>query len=107
MVYEGTYGIFSVALVITIAYSYAMEKNESLENVVMYVVVALAAFSAQLNLGTEDFDVAGLGTTGCFAAMFIGYLSCMAFSKLRRCHKLMLEQYTAGMGEAVSWQSVH
>ena len=63
MVYEGTYGIFSVALVITIAYSYAMEKNESLENVVMYVVVALAAFSAQLNLGTEDFDVAGLGTT--------------------------------------------
>ena len=34
MVYEGTYGIFSVALVITIAYSYAMEKNESLENVV-------------------------------------------------------------------------
>lgn len=26
MVYEGTYGIFSVALVITIAYSYAMEK---------------------------------------------------------------------------------
>ena len=60
MVYEGTYGIFSVALVITIAYSYAMEKNESLENVVMYVVVALAAFSAQLNLGTEDFDVAGL-----------------------------------------------
>ena len=52
MVYEGTYGIFSVALVITIAYSYAMEKNESLENVVMYVVVALAAFSAQLNLGT-------------------------------------------------------
>ena len=51
-----------------------------------------------LNLGTEDFDVAGLGTTGCFAAMFIGYLSCMAFSKLRRCHKLMLEQYTAGMG---------
>lgn len=98
---------FSVALVITIAYSYAMEKNESLENVVMYVVVALAAFSAQLNLGTEDFDVAGLGTTGCFAAMFIGYLSCMAFSKLRRCHKLMLEQYTAGMGEAVSWQSVH
>lgn len=107
MVYEGTYGIFSVALVITIAYSYAMEKNESLENVVMYVVVALAAFSAQLNLGTEDFDVAGLGTTGCFAAMFIGYLSCMAFSKLRRCHKLMLEQYTAGMGEAVFWQSVH
>ena len=65
----------------------------------MYVVVALAAFSAQLNLGTEDFDVAGLGTTGCFAAMFIGYLSCMAFSKLRRCHKLMLEQYTAGMAE--------
>ena len=55
MVYEGTYGICSVALVITIAYSYAMEKNESLENVVMYVVVALAAFSAQLNLGTEDF----------------------------------------------------
>lgn len=98
---------FSVALVITIAYSYAMEKNESLENVVMYVVVALAAFSAQLNLGTEDFEVAGLGTTGCFAAMFIGYLSCMAFSKLRRCHKLMLEQYTAGWGEAVSWQSVH
>ena len=41
MVYEGTYGIFSVALVITIAYSYAMEKNESLENVVMYVVCLL------------------------------------------------------------------
>lgn len=99
LIYKGTFGIFSVALAITLAYSYAMERNESQETGIMYVIVVLAAFGAQLNVGTDYFDAQGMGVNGCFAALFVGYLACKAYTVLRKSRFLRLERYTSGMGE--------
>lgn len=98
MTYQGTFGIFSLAMVIALSISYAMEKNESHDYVGMYVIVALGAYATQLNIASAGFDIDSIGTQGCFAAIFVTYLSCAAFTALRKVHWLTLEKFTAGMG---------
>lgn len=97
MIYSGTFGMFSMALVVALACSYAMERNEALESVVLYVVVAVVAFGVQINIGTEKFDSTALGAKGCFAAMVVSYLACECYMRLCRLQVLRLERYTAGM----------
>lgn len=103
IMYQGTFGIFSVAMVIALSLSYAMEKNESYDYAGMYVIVSLASFGVQLDIGGPYFSTDNLGTNGCFTALFVTYLACMAFSALRRVRFLTLEELTAGM----SGVSVH
>lgn len=98
LIYEGTFGLFSVVLVVTISLSYAMELNVAVDYMVMYVIVALSAFGAQVNIGTDYFDIKSLGSVGCFSAILVAYLSCMAYSALRKIRWLILENFTAGMG---------
>lgn len=98
LIYQGTFGFFSIALVIALSLSYAMELNISHEYMVMYAVVSLAAFAVQLNIGTEYFDADGIGTVGCFSALLVTYLSCAAYTSLRRVRWLTLSGFTAGMG---------
>lgn len=98
LIYEGTFGLFSVILVVTISLSYAMELNVAVDYMVMYVIVALSAFGAQVNIGTDYFDIKSLGAVGCFSAILVAYLSCMAYSALRKIRWLILENFTAGMG---------
>lgn len=98
LIYEGTFGLFSVILVVTISLSYAMELNVAVDYMVMYVIVALSAFGAQVNIGTDYFDIKSLGSVGCFSAILVAYLSCMAYSALRKIRWLILENFTAGMG---------
>lgn len=95
---SGTFGLFSVAMVIALSFSFAMEKNETYDSVAMYVIVSLGAFGAQLNMTSPTFTLDALGSVGCFPAIFVTYLSCMAYTRLRRCKWLTLEGYTAGMG---------
>ena len=64
LIYEGTFGLFSVVLVVTISLSYAMELNVAVDYMVMYVIVALSAFGAQVNIGTDYFDIKSLGSVG-------------------------------------------
>lgn len=97
MIYNGTFGLFSVLLAVAIACSYAMERNEALESVILYVMVVVVAFGIQINIGTEKFDSAALGAKGCFAAMVVSYLACEIYMRLCRLHGLCLERYTAGM----------
>lgn len=97
-IYQGTFGFFSVALVVALSFSYAMEFNVSHDYMVMYVVVALAAFGVQLNIGTEYFDLNSLGTVGCFAAVLVAYTSCVAYTALSKVRWLTLKTFTAGMG---------
>lgn len=96
--YNGTFGLFSVMLVIAVSLSYAMELNVTLDYMVMYVIVALTAFGVQLNVGTELYDPDALGTLGCFSAMVVAFLSCIAYTKMRKVHWLVLEKYSAGFG---------
>ncbi|MGN0375448.1 MAG: hypothetical protein ACI4EN_08120, partial [Butyrivibrio sp.] len=93
----GTFGLFSVAMVITLSLSYAMEKNEKLENTAMYIIVALGAFGTHLNIGSDSFDIGSLGVKSCFAAIFITFVSCVIFERLRKIKWLSLRDFTIGM----------
>ena len=90
--------IFSLVLVITLSYCFAMEKNESFEYAMMYVIISLGAFVSQLEWQDGKLNTTGLGTEGCFCAIFVTYLVCMACAALRKNKYITLQRYTAGVG---------
>lgn len=94
----GFSAIFSLVLVITLSYCFAMEKNESFEYAMMYVIVSLGAFVSQLNWQNGQLNIDGLGTEGCFCAILVTYLVCMAYAALRKNKYLTLQRYTTGAG---------
>lgn len=96
-VYQGTFGMFSLAMVITFSLSYGMESNETVDKVAMYIMVALGAYVAQLNIGSESFDMESLGTKGSFTAIFVAILSCILYKKIKKVTLFTLRKYTMGM----------
>lgn len=96
-VYHGTFGLFSFAMVITFSLSYGMEENETVDKVAMYIVVALGAYGAQLNIGNGSFDMDSLGPKGSFSAMFVALFSCFLYKKIKKLATLTLKKYTTGM----------
>jgi lactose/cellobiose-specific phosphotransferase system IIC component len=64
----------------------------------MYVIVALGAFGAQLNIGSEYFTVDSLGTKGCFTAMLTTFLACTGYTVLRKIRWMTLEEWIVGIG---------
>lgn len=96
-VYQGTFGMFSLAMVITFSLSYGMESNETVDKVAMYIMVALGAYVAQLNIGSESFDMESLGTKGSFTAIFVAILSCVLYQKIKKITLFTLRKYTMGM----------
>ena len=97
MIYQGTFGMFSVALVIALSISYGMERNETVDKVVMYVIVALGAYGTQLNIGNEQFSIDNLGAKASLSAMVVALLSCFLYTKLKEKESLKLTHYTIGM----------
>lgn len=96
-IYQGTFGLFSPLLVIVLSLSYGMERNETVDKVAMYITVALGAYGAQLNIGSPNFSVADFGVTGSFSAIFVAFLSCFCYEKLKKVTVLSLKNYTMGM----------
>lgn len=83
-VYVGTFGFFSVTMLIALSSSYCMEKNMTVDKTVMYVIVAIGAFGTQLyNIGgscnTDMLDV-----KGCFFAIVTALLSCNLLERLQK-----------------------
>lgn len=96
-VYEGTFGLFSLALVILLSLSYSMEKNQTTDVTGMYIMAALCAYGSQLNIGTPYFNISDLGIKGSFSAMFITLLSCYCFEKLHSLNVLHKQKSVIGM----------
>lgn len=96
-IYNGTFGCFSIVLAVSLAISFAMEKNETTDKAALYVMVALGAYGAQLNIGTEHFDTGSFGTTGSFLAIVIPITACYFYSWLKRITFLSMKEYTVGM----------
>lgn len=96
-VYHGTFGLFSFAMVITFSLSYGMEENETVDKVAMYIVVALGAYGAQLNIGSGSFDMDSLGPMGSFSAMFVALCSCFLYKKIKKVALFTLKKHTTGM----------
>ena len=106
LVYQGTFGFFSIALVIALSLSFAMEKNQSTDQAALYVIVAVGAYGTQLNIGTEYFNMDELGVTGCFGAIVVSMASCYLFYWLKQIKFLSMREYTATM-EVISANAVH
>lgn len=95
-IYQGTFGMFSMILVVTLSISYAMEKNEDIDKILFYVVTAVASFGTQILMVNEGERIEMLGNRGCFVAMFVGLLSCFLFSKIKKLERISLSKYTLG-----------
>lgn len=96
-VYQGTFGIFSMGLVIALSISYAMEENENVDTMIFYITTAVASFGTQLYVADEETKLEILGNTGCFLAFLVGLISCFMFSWLRKNEWISLRKYTVGM----------
>ena len=79
MIYEGTFGLFSLGLVITLSISFAMEKSEPVDQGALYVIISLGAYGAQLNIGSSHFDLNNIGTP-------VSSDSCFMLCHFLRCH---------------------
>lgn len=95
--YLGTFGIFSMTLVVALAVSYAMEKNEAIDKMFFYAITAIASFGTQLVMGEEEMVLDMLGNQGCFVAMVVGLFSSSIFSRLQKIESISLRKYTLGM----------
>lgn len=100
MIYQATYGCFSLALTIALSAVYAMEKNVKAEKLALYVLASLVAFGTQLGIGTENFSVDMLGVKGCFSAVFVTVITCYGYDYLSSRKSMGLVNYTMGMEPA-------
>lgn len=96
-VYVGTFGFFSVTMLIALSSSYCMEKNMTVDKTVMYVIVAIGAFGTQLyNTGggcnTDMLDVKGF-----FFAIVTALLSCILLEKLQKVSLFDFREQTNGV----------
>lgn len=96
-IYQVTFGMFSMILVVALSISYAFEKQESADQVPFYVITAIASFGSQIIMAEDEIRLQVLGNRGCFMAMVVGMLSCFLFSKLKGIKRLSFRKYTAGM----------
>ena len=96
-IYKGTFGIFSILLVVTLSMSYGMERNEPVDKVVMYTIVSLGAYGAQLNICSENFNIENIGTKGSLTAFVVTLFACYMLSKLKTYARLTLRSHTVGM----------
>lgn len=59
IMYTGTFGFFSLAMLIALSSSYCMERNMTVDKTVLYVLVSIGAFGAQFYSidGTYNIDM--------------------------------------------------
>ena len=96
-IYQGSFGLFSLALVIALSLCYGMENNETTDKVGLYIIVALGSYSSQLHIASEHFNFEALGAKGSFSAIFITMFSCFCYDKIKRITIFSLKKYSLGM----------
>ncbi len=97
IVYAGTFGIFSLALVITTSLSFAMGKNETPDKTANFILIALLSYAVQLNFVSSDFKITDIGITGCFTALLVSILSCYMYDALRKQSIFQFSNQTTSM----------
>lgn len=100
IIYKGTYGCFSLALVIALGAGYGLERNAKPEKLVMYVFMSLAAFGTQLGIASGTFHIDILGTKGCFSAVLSAVIACYAYDAIGKLKKYATMEYVVGMEPA-------
>lgn len=96
-VYVGTFGFFSVTMLISLSSSYCMEKNMTVDKTVMYVIVAIGAFGTQLYNTGGGCNTDMLDVKGCFFAIVTALLSCILLEKLQKVSLFDFREQTNGV----------
>lgn len=96
-VYVGTFGFFSVTMLIALSSSYCMEKNMTVDKTVMYVIVAIGAFGTQLYNTGGSCNTDMLDVKGCFFAIVTALLSCIFLEKLQKVSLFDFREQTNGV----------
>lgn len=97
IVYQGTFGIFSLELILAIAISHANENKIGFDTIGIQVLAVLGAYAAILCLGGNGFSSDAVGVTGCFLAMVVGIGASSVYSFLNRRIPDVLKKLTVGM----------
>ena len=96
-IYVGTFGFFSVTMLIALSSSYCMEKNMTVDKTVMYVIVAIGAFGTQLYNTGGSCNTDMLDVKGCFFAIVTALLSCILLEKLQKVSLFDFREQTNGV----------
>lgn len=96
-IYEGTFGIFSILLVISLCASFCLELNMSIDKIIIYILVGLGSFGVQLYVPGAEFNYDIIGIKGCFFAIVTALLSCKILNLLQKFSLLNLRNHTFGM----------
>ena len=91
---NATFGIFSLALAISVSISFAMELNESADVIAMYGLTGALAFATQFVFGTDDTLASTIGVSGCFSAIVNSYVACKVHMLMRKNKHLTLYGFT-------------
>ena len=101
-VYTGTFGLFSLAMVISLSTSFCMERNMTLDKTIMYILVALGSFGSQFYTPGISYDISMIGVKGCFFAIVTALLSCYLLEKVTKLPFVGFREYTSGMERITS-----
>lgn len=101
-IYTGTFGIFSVAMLISLCASYCMEHNMTVDKTVMYILVGLASFGAQVYVPGAQYNIEMFGVKGCFFAITTALIACHILDMLHSNPRFRLRNYTFGLERITS-----
>ena len=96
-IYQGTFGLFSLGLLISLTVSYAMERRCTLDHMAIHVLVAVGSYGAFLHISEPEFSIETVGVKGCFWAFFVAVFSSILFSHLKKVRFLSMDEHTIGM----------
>ena len=96
IMYTGTFGLFSLAMLIALSSSYCMERNMTVDKTVLYVLVSIGAFGAQFYSIDGTYNIDMLDVRGCFFSLVTAILSCVLLEKLQKFSILNFREQTNG-----------
>ncbi|MGI6665595.1 MAG: PTS sugar transporter subunit IIC [Christensenellaceae bacterium] len=82
-IYNGTFDLLSIIILLTISYSYAELKTTHLSSIITIPILSLGSFCIMSGFGTDAFVSTSFGVVGMFTAILTAIVSSSLFIKLR------------------------
>lgn len=97
VLYVGTFGLFSMAMLIALSCSYSMERNMPVDKTILYVIVSIGAYGVQFYNADGGYHTEMLDVRGCFFAIVTALVSCILMEKLQKIPLLNFQEQTNKM----------
>jgi len=103
---NGTFNILSLMMVITISYSYAVERckdNHYEISPLLTAIVSLSSYIIISNISDESFSIDKFGAIGVFIAIFMSTSSAALFIKLCSIRQFRIKAFTSGANSVFNY----